>query len=135
MQILEWGSNSTIFYLTFDTHDSPEAVFIWKWEIYRLHLLLCIPYASANKESDRSFCYMLSMQFVTKGTEFSMYIIHISTKKDIERCKNIVYRTNTPLLTPFLKNVVVSAKLYIPSTLNIDLILWHTQLIVCAVKC
>ena len=26
-------------------------------------------------------------------------------------------------------------KLYISSTLNIDLILWHTQLIVCAVKC
>ena len=26
-------------------------------------------------------------------------------------------------------------KLYIPSTLNIDLILWHTQLNVCAVKC
>ena len=26
-------------------------------------------------------------------------------------------------------------KLYIPSTLNIDFILWHTQLIVCAVKC
>ena len=26
-------------------------------------------------------------------------------------------------------------KLYIPSILNIDLILWHTQLIVCAVKC
>ena len=25
-------------------------------------------------------------------------------------------------------------KLYIPSTLNFDLILWHTQLIVCAVK-
>ena len=27
------------------------------------------------------------------------------------------------------------AKCYIPSTLNIDLKLWHTQLIVCAVKC
>ena len=26
----------------------------------------------------------------------------------------------------------MTAKLYIPSTLNIDLILWHTQLIVCA---
>ena len=26
-------------------------------------------------------------------------------------------------------------KLYIPSTLNIDLILWHRQLIACAVKC
>ena len=28
-----------------------------------------------------------------------------------------------------------SPKLYIPSTLNIDLILWHTQLILCALKC
>ena len=27
---------------------------------------------------------------------------------------------------------VLQTKLYIPSTLNIDLILWHTQLIVCA---
>ena len=26
----------------------------------------------------------------------------------------------------------LGSKLYIPSTLNIDLILWHTQLIVCA---
>ena len=28
----------------------------------------------------------------------------------------------------------IRAKLYIPSTLNIDLRLWHTHLIVCAVK-
>ena len=34
----------------------------------------------------------------------------------------------------FIQNWTKS-KLYIPSTLNIDLILWHTQLIVCAVKC
>ena len=27
---------------------------------------------------------------------------------------------------------IVLSKLYIPSTLNIDIILWHTQLIVCA---
>ena len=27
------------------------------------------------------------------------------------------------------------SKVYIPSTLNIDLILWQTPLIVCAVKC
>ena len=30
------------------------------------------------------------------------------------------------------KKVVVVPKLYTPSTLNIDLILWHTHLIVCA---
>ena len=28
--------------------------------------------------------------------------------------------------------LMICTKLYIPSTLNIDLILWHTQLIVCA---
>ena len=41
LQILELGSNFTIFYLLFDTHDSPGAVFIWKWEIYRPYLLVC----------------------------------------------------------------------------------------------
>ena len=55
--------------------------------------------------------------------------------------------TGTPPLTRFFgpeKNrvkgkprfrrsiLVLKPKLYIPSTLNIDLILWHTQLIVCA---
>ena len=34
-------------------------------------------------------------------------------------------------LVDFLFFIMV-AKLYVPSTLNIDLILWHTQLIVCA---
>ena len=31
-----------------------------------------------------------------------------------------------------IKIVMVVPKLYTPSTLNIDLILWHTHLIVCA---
>ena len=34
-----------------------------------------------------------------------------------------------------LRYVELKPKLYIPSTLYIDLILWHTQLIVCALKC
>ena len=37
--------------------------------------------------------------------------------------------TNSFYLLDILKSY---AKLYIPNTLNIDLILWHTQLIVCA---
>ena len=40
LQILELGSNSTIFHLLFDTYDSPGAVFIWKWEKYRPYLLV-----------------------------------------------------------------------------------------------
>ena len=35
----------------------------------------------------------------------------------------------------YSQNTVAWPKLYIPSTLNIDLILWHTQWIVYAVKC
>ena len=42
LQILELGSNSTIFHLLFDTYDSPGAVFIWKWEKYRPYLLVCL---------------------------------------------------------------------------------------------
>ena len=34
-----------------------------------------------------------------------------------------------------IQTLKVRAKLYIPSTLNIDLILWHTQSIVCAIEC
>ena len=49
LQILEWGSNSTISYLTFDTHDSPGAVFIWKREIYRPRLLVCLDKPFHNK--------------------------------------------------------------------------------------
>ena len=33
-----------------------------------------------------------------------------------------------------IPQVPIRSKLYIPSTLIIDLILWHTQMIVCAVK-
>ena len=46
LQILELGSNSTIFYLLFDTHDSPGAVFIWKWETYRPYLLVWLVWAA-----------------------------------------------------------------------------------------
>ena len=46
LQILELGSNSTIFHLLFDTYDSPGAVFIWKWEKYRPYLLVCFFFKS-----------------------------------------------------------------------------------------
>ena len=35
---------------------------------------------------------------------------------------------------PIFIGFTCMAKLYIPSTLNTDYLLWHTQLIVCAVK-
>ena len=51
LQILELGSNSTIFHLLFDTYDSPGAVFIWKWEKYRPYLLVCL-----NKQLGWKIC-------------------------------------------------------------------------------
>ena len=41
LQILQVVGNSTLFYLLFDANDSPGSVFIWKWEIYSPHLLVC----------------------------------------------------------------------------------------------
>ena len=32
LQILQTVGNSTLFYLSFDTHDSPGAFFMWKFK-------------------------------------------------------------------------------------------------------
>ena len=41
-QILQIVGNSTLIYLSFDTHDSPGTVFIQKWEIFSPYLLVWI---------------------------------------------------------------------------------------------
>ena len=48
-------------------------------------------------------------------------------------CLEIVYRLSTDIYSAPKSSLY--PKLYTPSTLNITLILWHTQLIVCAIKC
>ena len=48
---------------------------------------------------------------------------------------HFLFHENVYLRDFYIMTLIPVAKLYIPSTLNIDLILWHTQLIVCAVKC
>ena len=53
----------------------------------------------------------------------------ISLSKQIERYLSRIFLITKALLWLFSMQ---STNLYIPSTLNIDLILWHTQLIVCA---
>ena len=50
-----------------------------------------------------------------------------------ELCKFLIYEGFMQHQTS--RRIKIQAKLYIPSTTNITLILWHTQLIVCAVKC
>ena len=46
--------------------------------------------------------------------------------------KSICTRVQEYLQKKTITQFILQAKLYIPSTLNIELILWHTQLIVCA---
>ena len=58
-----------------------------------------------------------------KGGVINKYSVRLKHGKKADR-DGIVQQT-----------VVAWAKLYIPSTLNIDIVLWHTQKIVCAVKC
>ena len=40
-QILQIVGNSTLIYLSFDTHGSPGTVFIQEWEIFSPDLLVC----------------------------------------------------------------------------------------------
>ena len=40
-QILQTVGNFNLIYLSFDTHDSPGAVFILKWEIFSLNVPVC----------------------------------------------------------------------------------------------
>ena len=68
LQILEWGSNSTTFYLTFDTHDSPGAIFIWKWEIYRPHLLVW------RRSSSFLYCYLHLIRIIENVQKLSLYL-------------------------------------------------------------
>jgi hypothetical protein len=40
-QILQIVGNSTLIYLSFDTHDSPGAVFVLKWEMFSPNVPVC----------------------------------------------------------------------------------------------
>ena len=53
----------------------------------------------------------------------------------MKRSKILVYNNKSSLLMVSLNPFTSPPKLYIPSTLNIDLILWHPQLIADAIKC
>ena len=73
---------------------------------------------------------------------YLIYDLYNSNNTLLEfKCNFIWFWSNCDLYFSFLFSCYFSSnqngkgspsKLYIPSTLNIDLILWHTQLIVCA---
>ena len=61
------------------------------------------------------------------GTTWMQEIVwHIHTDVDLEKAQLNQFYRQGPYIFGF------EAKLYTPSTLNIDLIQWHTQLIMCA---
>ena len=43
-------------------------------------------------------------------------------------------KSNIKISKPWLNNHSMGPKIYIPSILNTDYLLWHTQLMVCAVQ-
>ena len=49
-------------------------------------------------------------------------------------CSDLLWEKIVPVIETNFWNLRLKAKLYTPSTLNMNLILWHTHLIVCAVK-
>ena len=120
-----------------------------------------IPFVK-NLCADFRFEKMIKKQFMWPrcGLDQSKYVLHLRTAKtlkayvhtydlrfqiliqtgfqDIEVLGinlHISLRNKKHFLAILFELSVWWSKLYIPSSLNIDLILWHTQLIVCAVKC
>ena len=60
----------------------------------------------------------------------------ILTAEGREIMPKVFIATDEPKIIDEIQTKVnIMAKLYIPSTLNIDFILWHTQLIVYVLKC
>ena len=80
----------------------------------------------------KSFEYVDSWPFLWNSTtELILISIHITYKHKlmiINKISAIIWFSDRSFWILF----TIYSKLYIPSTLNIDLILWHTQLIVCA---
>ena len=68
-----------------------------------------------------------------EGSWFLLYEI-MMMKKESANAKIEIHKRPNKTLTRSRPEEGKETKIYIPSTLNTDYLLWHTQLIVCAVK-
>ena len=62
LQILQIVGNSTLIYLWFDTHDSPGAFFIQKWEIFSPDVPVCIAALEATEYEHPMIVFFLIFQ-------------------------------------------------------------------------
>ena len=94
---------------------------IWlemKWQIVSL-LILGTP--------SMFIVYIIFFEFVIPSNDFRKYLDKLRNYKKMN--------TNFKRTLVSLRKSEPPTKLYIPSTLNTDYLLWHTQLIVCGVVC
>ena len=77
-----------------------------------------------------------TVKLETLPNEIILHVFNYLTILDLLKCGQVSKRfcamSNVEYLWP--KKFNLFSKLYTPSTLNIDFIQWHTQLIMCAVK-
>ena len=70
-------------------------------------------------------------KLATQAVKFSIHFDHFF----VVALKNHIAKGDNFLIFCLLRlNFMLGTKLYIPSTLNTDYLLWQSQLIVCAVK-
>ena len=78
--------------------------------------------------------YSFLWNFIADGVfRFSSPVVGLPfyRRKVILQTEKFRFNFKHPLHHFPFKSLPIKAKVYIPSTLNMDLILWHTQLIVC----
>ena len=102
-----------------------------------MHFILCVTY-SPDILGFYLLWFRYSLEFRLPKTYFKVHkkgpVLSISFLSSSIHKSNRNYIRNCRKGKKEIKRVdfYLYSKLYIPSTLNIDLILWHTQLIVCA---
>ena len=89
-----------------------------------------------NLKKPINLLYLFKLAKIYDG-DFS-FNVSKKISRSVNSCwwlRDIMNHQNHPNFLCFHKKSMLWSKLYIPSTLNIDLIQWHTHLNVCAVKC
>ena len=83
----------------------------------------------------RLFLYVRSAFWLTKHQAGQAVRRPFSIQQEIKTCLDVEsWKWKLRLLDLDMRSSILRAKLSTPSTLNIDFIQWHTQLIMCAVR-
>ena len=137
---------SLFSFLTFPVKQNFPLYFLWHLlQKTNIKKIVCIKYPQPQL-NDLNNCKWRTFEFeslelptqkLTSVTRFVLHTVQIKILRNFLRIKEFLFSLRQPahfvVVRQVVRQLLISCpKLCTPSTLKIDLILWHTQLIVCA---